>query len=142
MAEYMFKAELERKGLAEKYEVQSAGTLGFDGMPAAAESVAVLAERGIDGSAHRSQALTETLIRRSRLVIGMTVAHAAAAEHMAPDAADRCRVITEFTDGDPSRGVADPIGMSIEVYRQCADEISAAFPAIIAFLNRSEHGRE
>lgn len=140
MAEYLFRAELDKLGLGDWYDVQSAGTLGFEGTPAAEESVAVLAERNIDCRSHKSQALTETLVERSELVVGMTVAHSAAAEHMAPHVCDKCKVITEFVDCDPSRGVADPIGMPVEVYRQCADEIVAAFPGIIAFLNDKNKG--
>jgi len=140
MAEYLLRDVLEHRGLADRYEVSSVGTLGIEGAPATDETIAVLQERGIDASRHQSTGLTREIIEQARLVIGMTTAHAAAAEHVAPASARRCRVLTEFVPGDPSRGVDDPIGQPISVYRRCAREIEAALPGIVAFLEDTGEG--
>ena len=140
MAEYLLRKEFDQRGLADTYEVHSAGTLGIEGAPATDEAVTVLAERGIDARAHRSQGLVRELIDDARLVVGMTVAHVAAAEHIAPEASARCRVITEFSRGDVSRGIDDPIGQPVEVYRRCAAEIESALPAIVSFIEKDCEG--
>jgi len=140
IGEYLLQKELEQRGLADSYTVLSAGTLGIEGAPATDEAVAVIAERNIDARGHRSQGLTPELVENAMLVIGMTVAHRAAAEYLVPEAALRCRVITEFTAGDPSRGIADPIGQPVEVYRRCASEIESALPAIVSFIEKGCEG--
>jgi len=140
IAEYLLRHELERRGLADLYEVRSAGTLGIEGAPATDEAVTVIAERNLDAGGHRSRGLTRELIDNTVLVVGMTTAHVAAAEHIVPDAASRCHVITEFTGDNPSRGIDDPIGQPVEVYRRCAAEIEAALPGIIAWIEEQREG--
>jgi len=140
IAEYLLRQELEGRGLADVYDVWSAGTLGIEGAPATGEAVTVLAERNVDGRGHRSRGLTRELIENAILVVGMTTAHVAAAEHMTADAGSRCHVITEFTPGDPSRGIDDPIGQPVQVYRRCATEIEAALPGIIVWLEKEREG--
>ena len=122
------------------YEVQSAGTLGIEGAPATDEAIEVIAERNIDARGHRSQGLTAELVENAAVVIGMTVAHRVAAEHIAPDAVSRCYVITEFSPGDASRGIADPIGCPVEAYRECARDIESALPAIVSFMEKGCEG--
>jgi protein-tyrosine-phosphatase len=56
-------------------EVESAGLLGIEGEPASPEGVRVLAEAGIDASAHRSRGLCEEQLERADLVLVMTAAH-------------------------------------------------------------------
>ncbi|GAG14405.1 unnamed protein product, partial [marine sediment metagenome] len=50
------------------------------------------------------------------------------------------RLITEFSPGDASRGIEDPIGQSVEVYRRCATEIESALPAIVSFIEKDCEG--
>ncbi len=57
IAEYLLRKEFEQHGLADKYDVQSAGTLGIEGAPATDEAIEVIAERNIDAHGHRSQVL-------------------------------------------------------------------------------------
>ena len=140
IAEYLLRKEFEQHGLADKYDVQSAGTLGIEGAPATDEAIEVIAERNIDAHGHRSQGLSAELVENAAVVIGMTVAHRAAAEHIAPEASARCRVITEFSPGNASRGIEDPIGQPVEVYRRCATEIESALPAIVSFVEKGCEG--
>jgi len=140
IAEHLFRKELEQRGLADRYVVLSAGSLGLENAPATDEALEVIAERNIDASGHRSRGLTRELVESARLVVGMTVAHVAAAEHVVPEAASRCRVITEFSSGDASCGIEDPIGQCVEAYRRCAAEIERALPAIVSFLEKRCEG--
>ncbi len=56
-------------------EVASAGTRAVAGLPMDAEMAAVLAERGIDGSGHRSSRLSMRMVADADLVLTAEVAH-------------------------------------------------------------------
>jgi protein-tyrosine phosphatase len=75
--------------------VQSAGTLSWGG-PASDYVRTVLAEGGIDVSAHRSQPLSYDLVHAADLVLGMTRAHRGGALAYDADAADRSFVLGEL----------------------------------------------
>jgi protein-tyrosine phosphatase len=86
MAEALLRAELARLGLDAR--VHSAGTLAWGG-GASEGARAVMAEWGIDLSAHRSRRLEPAMLRDADLALGMTRAHVWASRTHAPDAADR-----------------------------------------------------
>lgn len=97
--------------------VRSAGAFTTPGMPASAEAVDVMRQRGIDVSQHRSNPLTSRLIREADVLYCMTNAHRQAAIQMVPDAQDKIHLL------DPNGDVQDPIGHSPDHYRQCAKMI-------------------
>jgi protein-tyrosine phosphatase len=108
--------ELEERGIV----VLSAGTSATPGSRAAEEALAAMQERGIDLSAHESQALDERLVTFADVIITMTRSHRDAIVSCYPQAASRTFVL--------SRGrtdVADPIGGPQELYRRCAEQIDA-----------------
>jgi protein-tyrosine phosphatase len=72
MAEGLLRDRLDRLGIAAR--IQSAGVLD-SGSPAAPEAVAVLQERGIDISAHRSRRLSGPLVADADLILGMARQH-------------------------------------------------------------------
>jgi len=120
-----------RKYLAEKlnctidrlaeigYKVSSAGTLGLTGAPASTEAVAACAARGIDITAHRSEALTRPLVSDCDFIFVMEQMHRDRVIALDPQSADKCCLLAE-TD------IADPIGQSQQVYNDCADLIEKA----------------
>ena len=65
------ESELAERG----YQVESAGTAGFDGMPASQPAVAVPHRRGIDLTGHRAAALTLEIIQRADYILTMTAGH-------------------------------------------------------------------
>jgi tRNA threonylcarbamoyl adenosine modification protein (Sua5/YciO/YrdC/YwlC family) len=120
-----------RKYLAEKlnctidrlaeigYKVSSAGTLGLTGAPASTEAVAACTARGIDITAHRSEALTRPLVSDCDFIFVMEQMHRDRVIALDPQSADKCCLLAE-TD------IADPIGQSQQVYNDCADQIEKA----------------
>lgn len=97
--------------------VISAGVFASDGAPATGEAVDAVAKLGLDLSRHRSTALTAELINQADVIYTMTDSHRRAILDQWPSAADKTHRL------DPDRDIADPIGGSPEVYRQCADMI-------------------
>ena len=103
--------------LRDQVQVSSAGTGASTGVPAAEFAQKAVSARGMELSGHRSRLLTAKLIRESDLVLGMEPSHVAFAKDLAPDAAERVRLITEHgAEGGARDGVRDPIGGSADDY--------------------------
>ncbi|MEN0061480.1 MAG: low molecular weight phosphotyrosine protein phosphatase [Myxococcota bacterium] len=110
--------------LAIDVEVQSAGTLRIDGAPANVQMEAAAREVGIDLSRHRSQPLTEELVRWADFIAAMEPHHLEAIEALDPVARDRSRALGSFV-GKPE--IVDPTGSwFIGPYRRTRDELRLA----------------
>lgn len=123
MAEYLLR---HRLGPAAGWEVQSAGTLAADGESASDEAVRALAEGGVDLRPHRSRALHVKMLEEADLIVVMTNAHREQVVRLAPSARERTFVLKSFGVAHSTADIADPIGQSLERYRQVRDEIDAA----------------
>ena len=112
--------------LSRQVEVRSAGTMAPEGLPATTLAVQTAAEHGIDIRRHRATLLTPALLRESDLVLCMELEHVARALMLAPEAADRIRLITQPNGEAGSAaeaGVRDPIGGSAKAYGETFDRI-------------------
>ncbi len=97
--------------------IESAGIATDDGSPASRDAIAVMHERGLDLSSHRSRMLTPEMIDRAEVVYTMTHMHAQRAMSLAPNSVHKIFPLSEHTVVD------DPFGQSIEVYRKTADQL-------------------
>ncbi|OHB81073.1 MAG: threonylcarbamoyl-AMP synthase [Planctomycetes bacterium RBG_16_64_10] len=109
-------AELDARGVV----VISAGLAAVAGGRPSLEAVTVMNEMGLALSDHESQPLTEQLVRHADTILTMTAAHRQAIVSHWPDAAPRTQLLRRDA-GD----VSDPVGGSVDVYRQCALQIKA-----------------
>jgi protein-tyrosine phosphatase len=107
--------ELTDKG----FHVASAGVSAFDGAAASGSAITVMETRGIDITGHRSKLLTVEQINRADYIYAMTPSHLDSILMLAPDAADRVRLLSD----EP---IEDPVGAGEDVYRRCADHIESA----------------
>ena len=98
--------------------VLSAGIAAMMGGRASQEAVDAMAESGLDLRGHQTQPLTEPLVRHADTILTMTRSHREAIAAQWPDAAERTSLLC--TDG---MDVSDPIGGTLERYRQCAAQI-------------------
>ncbi len=119
MAEYIARHEIEQRGF--DMETESAGLMG-SGDSAADYSVAVCREIGLDLSTHRSRMLSKPLADSADLIVCMTPSHANTLLTLGIDKS-KIRVL--------GNGIADPYGQSLDVYRQCRDEIYSAVCALL-----------
>lgn len=93
MAEAFLRRRLDALGVPAR--VASAGML-FDGVPAAAESVAVLAGAGLDASGHRSRRVGAEMVAGAGLVVCMAREHVRHVVVLAPEAWPRTFTLKEL----------------------------------------------
>lgn len=142
MAEVLFKAKLGQEGEADEWRVESAGTWAQAGRSATAFAQAVMAERGLDLSGHRSQPTSRSLVDGFDLILVMEEAHGRSLRHDFPDLAHRVYLLTEMIGG--SEEIADPVSGGIEDYRKTADSLSRSLErgyVRIRSLARQKAGR-
>ncbi len=102
-------------------ELAGAGTGATDGIPASANAVQAMDERGIDIRDHRSQPMTVDALLAADYIWVMTRHHLEAVGRLAPEVRERACLI------DPEgRDVADPLGGDVETYRTCARRVEEA----------------
>jgi protein-tyrosine-phosphatase/tRNA A37 threonylcarbamoyladenosine synthetase subunit TsaC/SUA5/YrdC len=124
--------EIERHAVV----VASAGLAAWAGGPASAAAVEAAAELGGDLRGHESQPLTEGLVRQADVILTMTAAHRAALLAQFPEAGGRVAMLSP-----DRRDVIDPIGGSLEIYRNCAAQIREHLAARLDTLGLPEAGR-
>ncbi|OYP29499.1 Sua5/YciO/YrdC/YwlC family protein [Rhodopirellula sp. MGV] len=119
MAETLMREQLRKKlGREDAVRVLSAGVAASNGSCASPQSIEVMGERSLDLTGHASQPLGDEIMNVADLVLTMTRAHRAAILAAWPEMYDR--VFTLRHDGGD---ITDPIGMPVETYRQCADQM-------------------
>jgi protein-tyrosine-phosphatase len=121
MAGALLRDRIERAGLADRLVVSTAGTWAIYGQPATEHAQAVMAERNIDLSDHRSRELDVDEIAAADLIITMEPGHKTAVEASAPEGRGKTFLLSELVG--MSYAIGDPIGRSIDEYRATAREI-------------------
>jgi protein-tyrosine phosphatase len=105
MAAALLGRRLDDAGV--KAVVSSSGLL-FDGKPATDHSLAVMADRGIDTSGHRSRKLRSEMLAAADIVIGMAREHVREAVALFPDAWGRVFTLKEIVRLGEERGGRAP----------------------------------
>jgi len=134
-------------------DVTSAGIIGWEGSPAARESIQAAAECGIDISRHIARRLEERHVRDADVIVCMAAEHRDAVIQLGPDAAGKTFTLKELVrllearpatpdasfservaladelrvsgfEGDPrDEDVADPLGATMDSFRAVAWEL-------------------
>ena len=100
------------------YAVLSAGLSARPGGPASGESIAALADDGIDLRSHESQPITSRLLQHADHIITMTRGHQQAILEEHPELAARVRMLSSERED-----VSDPYGGGPRESRDCKQEI-------------------
>lgn len=127
-------AALARHALRERgwtqVEVASAGTGALGGSPASDEVPVVLEERDVELGAHRAQEVTSELVEWADLILAMSPTHLAAVEALG--GVEKAGLVTDFLETEErGRPVIDPIGESVDVYRETRDQLERAVHALL-----------
>lgn len=132
MAEYLLRSLL---GDDSDWEVESAGILASQGMPASDAAVHVMhADEGVDIRRHRSRMLDADMVAESDLIICMTPSHRGEILRSFPAADEKTFLLTDFELDQRDEGIADPIGHSVDVYRKTKEQIKAALPDLVLHM--------
>jgi protein-tyrosine-phosphatase len=124
----------------EGVNVSSAGTAAFEGGRASEGSVLAARELGLSLGGFRSRALTQRRVRRADLILTMGAAQRDAITERWPEVDDRTHVICDYTTS-PRRRIADPMGQPVEVYRECARELSDEIRRVVPRVKRALKAR-
>jgi protein-tyrosine-phosphatase len=117
-------------------KVLSAGVASRTGQPASPNAITALKKVGIDLNGHVSQPVTQELLDRSLLVLCMTESHRDMIELTAEPVPKRLHLFREFTGSKEHQEIPDPYGLHLSAYEASRDEMVAAVPSIIAYLQR------
>lgn len=129
MAEALARHSLARRGV-EHVDVASAGTSAWPGSSASAEVPQVLEEIGVELGEHEASLLTPERVDWADLILVMGLSHRLTVEAMG--GLDKASLITTFLDGpEAGQPVLDPIGASVETYRQTRDQLRRAVDAVL-----------
>ena len=109
--------KMDRAGSTLGFEFDSAGVAAGEGYQASREAVEIMRSRSIDLSKHQSKLITQELIDWADVILGMTDSHCRALVHMNPRASEKIHTLS------PTEPVHDPIGGSLNVYAQAANQI-------------------
>ena len=115
-------------------EIVSAGVAAGYGDPASANSVAALKKIKLDLGRHKSQPLTQDLIDRAFLILGMTQSHIDTLNYYHTDLPERVHLFREFMGKDDSPEIPDPYGQNYTAYAACFDSMAEAIPSLVAYL--------
>lgn len=131
MAAAYFKKLLDDRKIR-TLEIRSAGVMTIAGLLATDESKLMLEPYGVSLEKHRSQPLTEEMLRRADLVLGMTPFHVQMALRLSPSSRGKTHLLKEYTQTDPkNRPIPDPMGCTLEVYKRCFRQIKQACDRLV-----------
>ncbi|MFH1798367.1 MAG: low molecular weight protein arginine phosphatase [Candidatus Omnitrophota bacterium] len=135
MAEAYLKKRLQADNL--DVEVKSAGTMGLDGMSPTLETIMALREQGIDAFGYMSKVLTEELIIWADIILVMEPMHKNKIFFMASEAKNKVKFLADFDREREEQTIVDPIGQSMDFYRETLSSIKKAVEELILWLKEA-----
>ena len=126
MAEKLFEESLAKAEI-KKNKVISAGVSAMDGDQASENSIQACEEIGLDLKDHRSAALTRATAENASAIFCMTESHRALLQ-MYFDLPEKTRIFLMREFMEEGNKEYDPYGQSMEVYRDCRENMKEALP--------------
>ncbi len=120
MAQGLFNQYAHKKNL--DIQAESAGLAAMDGQFITPYASDVLLEVGVDMSVHHAHQLTREDVDEATLIFGMTENHVTTLAAIFPQAMDKILLF--------GRGIDDPFGGDLELYRLCRDQIQKEIPLV------------
>ncbi|MFN9342729.1 MAG: L-threonylcarbamoyladenylate synthase [Planctomycetota bacterium] len=106
--------QLDQTGIS----INSAGVAAMPGARASSQAVETMRGYEVDLGSHSSQPVTERLVQNADLILTMTEGHRQALLAQFPAAVNRT-----YTVARGSGDISDPIGLPVEFYQRCAEQI-------------------
>lgn len=136
MAEYALREALAQAGLADRVEVTSVGTTGWEvGNQIDRRAAALLEDHGIDTTFHRAREMTPQLLADADLILTLDHDHVEPVRSAGDAVAAKQRMMRDF---DPEvgedAGIRDPWYGDEEDFEIAWQQITAATDGIIAHV--------
>ena len=138
MAEGLMKSKISVR-FKSAVQVRSAGTLGINGNPATDFAIITAGKLGANITRHRSQGVTEKLVKESDLILAMASEHKDFLDKHYPGIRENVFLLRAFASdpkGKVNQDIADPIGGPLDHYRQCGELINSELQRILPRLNQ------
>lgn len=138
MAEGILKKKLPDE-LQSQVQVISAGTLGIWGSAPSKEAIQAAQEIGVDISSHRSQGLSAELVKNAHIILVMAENHLHYMLDTFPGCEGKVFLLKAFENKlneDEVVSIPDPIGLSIDVYRNILRTIDAHIDRLLPKLDQ------
>ncbi|WP_439611594.1 low molecular weight protein-tyrosine-phosphatase [Reyranella sp.] len=135
-AEGVFRSLVTKAGLAEAFEIGSAGTgASHVGQPPTPAAIDAAAARGYDITGIRARQITSEDIERFDYVLGMTRGHLAEMRWLAPrDFADKPQLLMNYAPPLGILDIPDPFGGTTDDYERAIGLIESATRGLLARL--------
>ena len=121
MAEVLLKSLVARRGEADRWQIQSAGTWTEPGRPATQLAQVVMHRRAIDLSGHRSRVIDADLLAAASVILVMTRHHHEAVRAEFPEVQHKVYLLSQLIDR--SFDIEDPYGGNLDDYELCATDL-------------------
>lgn len=143
MAEYALRQALEADGLADRVEVASVATSGWEiGNPVDPRAGALLARHGIDAGGHRAEQMDAEMLRGADLILTLDHDHVGPVHRaLGGDGEHKVHMVRSF-DADPVQdtGIRDPWYGDESDFELAWSQITAATDGIIAHVREELEG--
>ncbi len=135
-AEGVFRSLAAKAGLAEAFEIDSAGTgASHVGQPPTQPAIDAAAARGYDITGIRARQITGEDIERFDHVLGMTRGHLVEMRWLAPrDFADKPQLLMNYAPPLGILDIPDPFGGTTDDYERAIGLIESATRGLLARL--------
>lgn len=116
-------------------EVLSAGVAALAGVGATPETLRLLAQEGINMSAHRSRQVNRIMLKSADLILAMDDTHQARILELVPEVRNRLYLLNEFAKiANSGLNIGDPIGRGMDFYERTFYMIKEAVEKISTLL--------
>jgi protein-tyrosine-phosphatase len=132
----MARGILEQRLRNQRVVSYSAGTNTALGLPVSEGARQAVRAMGVDLSRHFSTPLTASQIREADLILGMEPRHKRRVIELVPEAATRTFLLTEFSARPGLGEIYDPMGSSLEVFREVAKIIAECLEQVARDIER------
>jgi protein-tyrosine-phosphatase len=140
LAEGFMKKLLEKNSLR-RIEVDSAGLTALPGSPASFQSLRVARENSVSLEKHQARLVTPELIDQADLIVVMEPGQRQQLLDRYPEASGKILLLRHFARyGSRERGIHDPYGLNLEVYRFCFEDIKECVESLHEWLREADKG--
>ena len=120
-----------------KLRVISAGTFGEDGMDATSDAIIALQKIGVELKGHVAQSISKRLLDSCFCLVAMTRNHLSTVQSRFPqNMPPHVFALLSVDPAAKNKDVMDPWGYDLHTYMTVRDEINAAIPHLVQYLQK------